>query len=54
LEEIHDTIALNSPRTAARLIEAIEKQFQMLATFPETGPANHELAVGLRSFAAGS
>ena len=54
LLEIWRTIAADNPAAADRVLDAIERKCQLLAMFPEAGPARDDIAPGLRYLVQGS
>jgi len=54
LWEILLFIARDSEEAAFRLIESIDQRFELLARFPNAGPARPEISEGLRSFPVGN
>jgi toxin ParE1/3/4 len=54
LQEIHDHIAVDSPRAAGRWIDRLEGACQKLAGMPGLGRRREELGRELRSFAVGN
>lgn len=54
LLEIHDFVAGDSIRAAARLVDRLEQTCQSLAKHPELGQRRDDLAPSLRCFAVGN
>ena len=54
LREIHDFIAQDSRRAAARFVAQLEEQCRKLARFPEMGQVCEDLASSLRLHSAGN
>jgi len=54
LWEIHDYVAKDGLRIAARLIDRLEEACRFLARFPELGERRDDLAPSIRCFSVGN
>ena len=53
LIDIWTGIAVDDPRAADRVLDAIERRWRSLARHPFSGPARDDIAVGIRHLVAG-
>ena len=53
LEEIADYVAAENPKAASRLLAAIERRVEQLASQPWSGVARDDVAPGIRHLVAG-
>jgi len=54
LREIHDYVAKDGLRIAARLIDRLEEACELLVRFPELGERREDLAPSVRCFSVGN